>query len=102
MFLEEQARLGEGGRSPTGPSTLAKVEVPVLLLLGASSRSWFRDSVRHVARHLPRATVHEISGAAHFGPHTAPNAVAEQIVRFFEATATAVVGSPQVPHGSGG
>jgi pimeloyl-ACP methyl ester carboxylesterase len=86
VFLEEQAKLGESGRSPTDASVLAKLEIPVLLLLGTRSCQWFGDSVRHIAQHLPRASVREIPNAEHFGPHTAASTVADELVHFFDAT----------------
>jgi pimeloyl-ACP methyl ester carboxylesterase len=53
--LEEFPRVLEGGPSPTDPSALAKIAVPVLLLHGTRSKPhpWFIDGVRHVAEHVP-------------------------------------------------
>jgi pimeloyl-ACP methyl ester carboxylesterase len=83
-FLQEQeeARRAEQASS-TDPSILAKITVPVLLLLGSRTRPWFVDSARHVALHVANPTVRHISGAAHFGPYTAPAAVARELIQFF-------------------
>lgn len=88
VFLQEQQQLFETGYpSPTDPSELAKITVPVLLLHGTRSipDPWFIDSVHHVAEHVPDASVREISGAGHFGPTHQPKTVADELVRFFEA-----------------
>jgi pimeloyl-ACP methyl ester carboxylesterase len=85
IFLQEQQQLSESGADPTAPAVLDGIEVPVLLLGGTASRRWFADSVRHVARHLPEARVARITGAGHFGPHTHPETVAEELIRFFAA-----------------
>lgn len=82
VFLQEQQQLAEAGAGPTSPPVLGRIDVPVLLLQGTASRRWFSDSVRHVVRHLSDAHVSEITGAGHFGPHTHPEAVAEELIRF--------------------
>jgi pimeloyl-ACP methyl ester carboxylesterase len=66
------------------PDVLFHVDAPVRLLLGARSNSWFADSVAYLAEHLPNSTVREID-AAHFGPYTAPEAVARQLSAFFSS-----------------
>jgi pimeloyl-ACP methyl ester carboxylesterase len=68
-------------------SVLDRVTVPVLLLQGTNTASWFKDSVRYVARKLPDATVVEIPGAGHMGPRLAPEPLADELIRFFEAAA---------------
>lgn len=89
IFLQEQQQLAVSGAGPTSPTILGSIEVPVLLMGGTASRRWFSDSVRHVARHVRDARVAKITGAGHFGPHTHPEAVAEEIIRFFTAQQTA-------------
>ena len=71
--------------SPTGPSELERITVPVLLLYGARSalRTWFAEGVRHVAEHVPEAHVREIAGTGHWAPVLQPEPLAEEIVRFF-------------------
>jgi pimeloyl-ACP methyl ester carboxylesterase len=49
---------------------LARVSVPVLLLLGSVSRSPFRVGTDALAARLARAQVHVIEGAAHAAHHT--------------------------------
>lgn len=84
LFLQESKQAsGSGQPGATSPETLGKLTMPVLLLHGDRSSKWFSDSVQHVARHLPDATVRQIRNAAHFGPYTQPGAVAEEMIRFF-------------------
>lgn len=84
VFMQEQNQLAEeGGDGPTDSSTLARINVPVLLLQGQRSRSWFKTSVRHIAGHVQASQVVEISSDGHFGPHTEPEAIAGKIARFF-------------------
>ncbi|MDG5760906.1 alpha/beta hydrolase [Natronococcus sp. A-GB1] len=74
--------------SPTDPSELAEITVPVLLLHGTQSVPvpWMTDSVRHVAEHVADSTVREIDDTGHTGPGHKPEAVADQVIRFFAAT----------------
>jgi pimeloyl-ACP methyl ester carboxylesterase len=83
--LEEFAKVFEGGPSPTDPSALARIDVPVLLLHGTRSKPhpWFVDGVRHVAEYVPSAEVREIAGAGHLAPILEPAAVADELHRFF-------------------
>ncbi len=86
VYLQELEQAHEPGRvGQLDPSVLAKVKVPVHLLLGKASpdappRQWFGDSVRHVAEHVANASVHEVSGLAHFGPWLGPEPLAAAIV----------------------
>ena len=75
------------GPSPTAPSQLARLTVPVLLLHGTRSEPhpWITDGVRHVADHVPDVQVREITGAGHIGPVLEPEAVATQLAQFFTA-----------------
>jgi len=84
LFLQESKQAsGSGQPGATSPETLGEITMPVLLLHGDRSSEWFDNSVQHVARHLPDATVRQITDAAHFGPLTQPGAVAEEMIRFF-------------------
>jgi pimeloyl-ACP methyl ester carboxylesterase len=65
------------------PPVLAQVNVPVLLLQGADTAPWFRESVHYVAEKLPDATVVTIPGAGHLGPRLAPEPVARALIPFF-------------------
>lgn len=71
--------------SPTSPSELARITVPVLLLYGSRSalRTWFAEGVRHVAEYVPEAHVREIDGTGHWAPVLQPEPLADEIVRFF-------------------
>jgi pimeloyl-ACP methyl ester carboxylesterase len=90
LFLEESRQAsGSGQPGATSPSELARLTMPALLLKGERTSSWFSDSVQHVAEHVPNAAVHRIPGAAHFGPFTHPQAVADEMGRFFVEVAEA-------------
>jgi pimeloyl-ACP methyl ester carboxylesterase len=73
------------GPSATDASVLAQITAPVLLLQGSNSNvpSWFHAGVRHVAEHVPQATVHEFADLGHLAPMVAPRLVADEIARFF-------------------
>jgi pimeloyl-ACP methyl ester carboxylesterase len=55
---------------PASIEALAAVRVPVLLILGGSSRSPFGVGTRAFAERLPRAEIFVIEGAAHAAHHT--------------------------------
>lgn len=74
------------GYSPTDPSVLERISVPVLLLHGSrSALSWFTDSTRYAAHHIPDATVREIAGVGHLCHLVQPQRVAGELVAFLEA-----------------
>lgn len=74
------------GFSPTDPSVLERIAAPVLLLHGSrSALTWFTDSTRYVAHHVPDATVREIAGIGHLGHIIQPQRVAGELVAFLEA-----------------
>lgn len=84
VFLREEQQAGESeGHDPTDPSILTRIKIPVLLLNGAKSHPFFRDSVDYLARHLADSRVVMIAEAAHFGPHTRPEDIAKELNRFF-------------------
>jgi pimeloyl-ACP methyl ester carboxylesterase len=91
VFLQELEQAhGAGQVSQTDPSVLAKVNVPVCLLVGTASpqaapRRWFSDSVRYVAEHVANASVRKLPGLAHFGIWQEPEPVAAAIRDFFKA-----------------
>ena len=72
-------------RSPGEPTVLARITVPVRLLHGSGSHPSLRDGVGHIAAHVADPRVREIDGAGHFGPHTHPEAIADEVTRFFTA-----------------
>jgi pimeloyl-ACP methyl ester carboxylesterase len=88
IFLQEQEAIASTPPGPTAPAVLSKIAAPVLLLVGTRTKPWFVDSARHIARHVGDARIREIVGAGHFGPRTAPEAVADEIVHFFATTTT--------------
>lgn len=95
MFLGELREAKEAeGPSPAGPSQLAEVAVPVLLLYGGRTHPGHIGFLRHVADHVADPVVREIAGAGHYGPHTEPAAVARELVRFFEGVWQPVSSSP--------
>ena len=47
------------------------------------SRIQFKDAAHHLTERLDDARVLEVPGAGHIGPLTAPEAVAQELVRFF-------------------
>jgi pimeloyl-ACP methyl ester carboxylesterase len=73
------------GPSPTDPVQLARITVPVLVLLGErTARSWFADSARHVAEHVDECEIRTVPGAGHSAPGLMPATVAAEIVRLLE------------------
>ena len=67
------------------PTVLRQITAPVLLLQGVRTAPWAAESVDYLASHLPDSTVLEVHDAAHFGPLLAPEAVAAELIRFFNA-----------------
>ena len=93
LFLQESKQAsGSGALGPTSPEVLAKIEIPVFLMHGDRTSTWFSDSVKHVTKHIPNATTSQIPDAAHFGPLTHPPEVAQVMgdffLRHFSKTAT--------------
>ncbi|WP_321112575.1 alpha/beta fold hydrolase [Halorussus salinisoli] len=88
QLQEFEQVLESEGTSPTDPSELTKISVPVLLLQGTQSMPdpWFIDSANHVAEHVADIHVREIADAGHLGPVLKPEAVADELGRFFAAT----------------
>ena len=83
-YRQAVAAVEAGESTPTDPSELAAISVPVLLLHGSESMRWFVDGVRHVAEHVPDATVRAIDGVGHGGFFHAPAAVAQQFAEFLD------------------
>jgi pimeloyl-ACP methyl ester carboxylesterase len=85
LFLQESKQAsGSGKPGATSPETLGKIKMPVLILQGDRTSQWFSDSVKHVAKHTGNTTVHKIHGAAHFGPITHAQEVANVMAQFFD------------------
>jgi pimeloyl-ACP methyl ester carboxylesterase len=71
--------------TPSEPSELAALTVPVLLMYGAESVPLFVNGVEHVAEHVTDATVRSIPGVGHAGGILAPEPVAQELADFFTA-----------------
>jgi pimeloyl-ACP methyl ester carboxylesterase len=69
---------------PTDTDAFATLTMPVLLLEGTRSGDHFKDAVRSVSEGLDHARVVEIEGVGHLGPVTHPEAVADELIAFFE------------------
>jgi pimeloyl-ACP methyl ester carboxylesterase len=83
--LQEFPQMLRPESSPTDPSALAKITVPVLLMHGTRSNPhpWFINGVHHVAQHVTEPYVRQIPGAGHLGPILEPEPVANEIRQFF-------------------
>lgn len=64
------------GPMPDDPDVLDAIRVPVRVLVGSDTRPVFTASARHVADHVPDATVHTLPGVGHAAPLTHPEALA--------------------------
>jgi pimeloyl-ACP methyl ester carboxylesterase len=85
VAAQEIQRAGQwDGPGPTAPSTLARIDVPALYLIGSRARRWHRDAARYLAEHVDGLRVVEIEGAGHFGPLLSPEPIADELIRFFE------------------
>lgn len=88
ILLEEiRQDTREDAASSTHPSVLERIEAPVLLLLGSETAlDWFGDSARYVAEHVPHAQVRKLEGVGHAAPAMGLEVVAEELIRFFQAS----------------
>ncbi|MFI5627122.1 alpha/beta fold hydrolase [Nocardioides sp. NPDC051685] len=75
------------GPRSTDPDQLARITVPVLLLLGQQTRlrQFFAAAAEFIARHVADSQVWELPGAGHLAPVLAPESVADELITFFEA-----------------
>lgn len=91
VFLQELEQDASSEFSPTASSILSKTDVPVLLLHGSRStrREWFSRGARHVTEQVTDSHMSEIQGAGHFGVALKPEAIAEELIRFFRPTPAA-------------
>lgn len=71
---------------PTPREAFAKLEMPVLLLVGKRSPLSSRSVAQLLARTLPRVEVVELEDCGHMAPVTHPERVNGAIARFLEAT----------------
>jgi pimeloyl-ACP methyl ester carboxylesterase len=72
------------GPQPTDPEVLARIEAPVLVLLGQQTRlyAFLGDSAQHVAQHVADSRVRELPDVGHYAPMVAPEPVAEELISF--------------------
>ena len=84
LNLLQQAMESDGPEIDNA-AMLGAISVPVLVVKGADTRSFFATSARFVAEHAPNARVHEIPGAAHAAPITHSKTFAAVVTEFFES-----------------
>ena len=65
------------------PAVLGAISAAVLVLHGSDTKPFLAAGARHVAEHVPNATLREIPGAGHAAPLTHPEALAEALTEFF-------------------
>lgn len=74
------------GPTPDDPAVLGAITVAVLVLHGSNTKPFLAASARHVADHVPDATLREIPGAGRAAPLTHPEAIADALTEFFLPT----------------
>jgi pimeloyl-ACP methyl ester carboxylesterase len=74
------------GPGPDDPAMLRAISAPLLVLHGTETKRVFATGARHVADHVPNATLHEIPGAGHAAPLTHPEVLAAALTEFFSPT----------------
>lgn len=62
-------------REPTPLAAFAKLDIPILYMVGARSRTSARGVARLLTKVLPQVTVRELEGVGHMAPVTHPDAV---------------------------
>jgi pimeloyl-ACP methyl ester carboxylesterase len=97
-LLVQEIEQGDDGPQPTDPEALARIDAPVLVLLGKLTRlnRWFTDSAHHVALNVAGSRLRELPDVGHFAPLVAPTPVASELISFFESVWQAA------PHNSTG
>jgi len=78
-----QQQMEYDGPTADDPAVLGAISAPVLVLHGSEAKPLMTRSARHVADHVPNATVREVPGAGHAAPLTHPEALAEALAGFF-------------------
>ncbi len=74
-----------GGPTPTQPSILEHIGVPVLYLHASETPTdWYVESAQYLGEHIDNMTVVEIEDVGHFAPHLQPEVVADELIRFFD------------------
>jgi pimeloyl-ACP methyl ester carboxylesterase len=72
-------------KRPIDTESLEKLTMPALVIQGTRSADHFKNPVRILSETLALARLVEIAGAGHMGPATHAEAVAGEVVSFFEA-----------------
>ena len=86
-LLDQLAQtLQSEGPGPDDPDVLGAISAPALVLQGSHTKRFLAAGARHVAEHVPNATLREIAGAGHAAPLTHPDVVAEALTEFFSPT----------------
>jgi pimeloyl-ACP methyl ester carboxylesterase len=88
LVMEEvRQEASHDGPQPTDPEVLARIEAPVLVLVGQQTRldTFLGDSAQHVARYVADSRVRELPGVGHYAPMVAPEPVARELISFFES-----------------
>ena len=80
-FFQQQMR--HEGPTADDPAVLGAISAPVLVLHGSDAKPLMTRSARHVADHVPNATVQQIPGVGHAAPLTHPEALAAALAGFF-------------------
>ena len=66
------------------PDRLARVQMPVLLLLGGSSPDWLRQGAEQFAEALPDARIEVVEGQGHNAQFTGPDLLAAKMRAFLD------------------
>jgi pimeloyl-ACP methyl ester carboxylesterase len=88
LVMEEvQQEASYDGPQPTDPEVLARIEAPVLVLVGRQTRlnTFLNDSAQHVAQHVSDSRVRVLPEVGHFAPVVAPESVAAELISTFES-----------------
>jgi pimeloyl-ACP methyl ester carboxylesterase len=88
LVMEEiQQEASYDGPPPTDPGVLARIEAPVLVLVGQRTRlaTFLGDSARHIAQHVADSRIRDLPDLGHYAPMVAPEPVARELISYFES-----------------
>ena len=66
------------------PNRLARIDMPVLLLLGSESPRWMKRGVEAFARAVPNSRLETLEGQGHNAQFSAPDVLAAAMTRFLD------------------
>ena len=66
------------------PERLARLRMPVLLLVGSQSPAWMKQGVEQFAAALPEARIEVLEGQGHNAQFSAPDLLAAKVRRFLD------------------